>query len=243
MMKKSTPIKWLLGSFAIIFMLVEGIPFLISTIFLHSQPEWQGPSSGLWYCEDLQIQLCFQIDSETFDPENGQADTRCYALIDNRPVMCNVRIEQIGSYDLCVTNQDLYDVSDLGDSIFEGEHVSLDAKDYVVRRKDGSIFTFRRVEEFSLDEKLEKYQKQIDAYGGVQAVEETPHIAIAVQAAKTLWDTELGIDATKIKTIVAFDLETNCWFVFADFGSSPAALIETNGNVIGVFSTTDGSVD
>lgn len=231
-MKKISPLLWLLGSFAAIFLIVSGVIAVIALIFLGPKAEWECPKNGFWYCEDLQIQLCFQTDLR-HNPD-GTLNTRCYALTEGSPSMCVMRSPSIENPSSLRIVKD-FDIS--SETIFEGKVVSLDEKEYVVRREDGVVFTFRRIEEFSLGEKWKDYRVQIKEYTGVQTAGETPHIALAVQEAKTLWETELGIDITNAEISVAFDLTSDCWLVSADTAGAPVALIKTDGNVVGVFKT------
>lgn len=234
-MKKSTPLLWLLGSFAAIFLIVGGVIAVIALIFLGPKAELQCPKDGLWYCEDLQIQLCFQTDQVRHNPD-GTINTRCYALTEGSPSMCVMRSPSKENPSSLRIVKD-FDIS--SETIFEGKVVSLDEKEYVVRREDGVVFTFRRVEEFSLEEKWKDYRVQIKEYTGVQTAGETPHIALAIQEAKALWETELGVDTTNAEISAAFDITSDCWLVFADTAGTPVALIKTNGDVIGVFKTVD----
>ncbi len=224
----------LLGLVAICLIFIAFWP----TIFEQIEMDWQGPDSGLWYCEELEIQLCFQ--SEYIDNKSEQKNTYSYALINGKPIMCRV-FNYEGSYTLRVDNQDASAGDDLGKNIFKGEFVSLDAQNYVVQNDAGDVFTFKRVAEFSFEDESRCYQKEIGSYNGVQAVGEVRHIAIAIQKAEELWKTELGIDTIDNENVVAYDFAYNCWRVSTISESSPICLVDTKGNVIGVWGQGVGS--
>lgn len=232
-MKKNSPLLWLLGSFAAIFLIVFAAMFVLVLPFMGPGPELQCPKDGLWYCEDLQIQLCFQTNSVRYNPD-GTINTRCYALTEGSPSMCVMRSPSKENPSSLRIVKD-FDIS--SETIFEGKVVSLDEKEYIVRREDGVVFTFHRIEEFSLDEKWKDYRVQIKEYTGVQTAGETPHIALAIQEAKALWETELGVDTTNAEISAAYDITSDCWLVSADTAGTPVVLIKTNGDVIGVFKT------
>ena len=238
-MKKCTP--WILLKIVAVIILLSILPTIIALYITSTAIEWQGPDSGLWYCDDIQTQLCFEIDDRHMNREIGWVDTRSYMLIGNTPIMCSVDLHS-GTYVLCISHQDDSQISQLGKKLFEGEFVSLDEQNYVVSKQDGSIYTFRRIGEFSLDETLKNYQDQIASYAGVKTVDEARHVAFVVQHAKALWETELGLDVTGITPVVEFDLDTDCWLVTANAPNSPVVLIKTHGDVIGVFRTGDGSL-
>ena len=195
--------------------------------------EWQAPDSGLWYCKELEIQLCFGPEEYAL-PTQKQGETHSYALIDGEPVIC-LGYDYHGPYSLCICNQDPSDEFHCGENIFEGKFVSLDAQNYVVRNKAEKLFTFQRISEFSVEEKTACYQKEIAQYNGTQNVGEVRHIAIAVQKATELWKAELGVDIQKEEMVVAYDFTCDCWYMSTTAQSTPNCLIDTAGNVIGVW--------
>jgi len=205
--------------------LMIGLLILLPAYILSTKMEWQGPDQGLWYCEKLQMQLCFQYNR----------DIRSNALIEGIPVVCDINT-YAGTYRLCVINQDESGKIDgVGSKIFEGEMVSLDEESYIVQNRIGESFTFGRVEEFSLQEKRDSYKNQIDTYSGVKTVEETKHLAVAIQKAKALWKSELGLDAIEGEVVAAVDLTDNCWLITITGQNAPMALINPYGEVIGVW--------
>ena len=205
--------------------LIVGGLVLLPAYILSTKMEWQGPGQGLWYCEKLQMQLCFQYNR----------DIRSNVLIEGIPVVCDINTHA-GTYRLCVINQDdSGKPDDLGSKLFEGEMVGLDEESYIVQNRSGEPFTFRRIEEFSLQEKRNSYKNQIDTYSGVETVGETKHLAVAIQKAKALWKSELGLEAIEVEVMVAVDLTDNCWFITTTGQNAPMALINTYGEVIGVW--------
>ena len=208
---------------------------IVPTIIEESKMKWQGPDSGLWYCKELEIQLCFQPNVAD-NKESSLIDSQSYVLIDDDCIMCDI-LKHEGTYSLCVINQDIATGASLGNKLFEGKFVSLDEDSYVVSDENGEAYIFKRLEEFSMQEKLTGYKNQIPQYCGIKNVGNVKHVAIAIQKSKELWQSELKIDITDYETVTtAYDLETGCWFVST---SSQFSLIDTEGNVIGVWANEE----
>ena len=91
------------------------------------------PEEGVWYCDDLEIQLSYSEGNET------------YAIIDGRKVQCGW-INYRGAIDFSVLVQERnvpnYGV---GDSIFWGKYISLTETEFVVEDcNSGERYVFVR---------------------------------------------------------------------------------------------------
>ncbi len=214
--------------------LIFGILIIVVLTTTNNKAEWQGPNSGLWYCKDLQMQICCQPNAAINSNSVEHIDTRSYVLTDERVVMCELALDK-GDNRLVVINQDLLTDTGLGDVLFDGEFVSLDIKNYVVKNKLGTLFIFQRIEEFALDELQKDCLEQINSYDGIKTVSSTQHIETAIQAAKSLWLTELGIDAADKAVEIFYDFEFDCWFISIVDTHELNALIGRNGQVISVW--------
>ena len=213
--------------------------FALGWIIMDAKMEWQGPSDGLWFCEELQIQLCLQPNLDYIKADSS-LDSRSFALVDNRYVMCDIRTDA-GTYALCVIHQDTSDESNLDDTLFEGDLINVSNQKFEVRDKQGTMYVFHRVDEFSLDDKLDNCAQQVAQYSGVKNVGSTKHITAAIQKATQIWSTELGINVIDQKSVrVAFDFSTECWYVSTLSPTALIALIDYDGNVLGVWGQGDG---
>lgn len=220
-----------------IIIIVVVFQLALACIIMNAKVKWQGPTNGLWYCNELQIQLCFEPNNDYIDP-NDSIDSRSYALVDGHYVMCDVRTD-VGTYTLCIIHQDISDESNVGDTIFEGEFDRVAEREFEVCDKEGATYVFNRVEEFSFNDKLDNCAQQVAQYNGVKHVGITRHVVSAIQKATQLWDTELGINITDQTVVeVAFDFTTECWYVSVLSPTELTALIDYNGNVLGVWGGT-----
>ena len=209
------------------------VHFALSWIIMDAKIAWQGPTDGLWYCKELQIQLCLQPGLE-YVTADGLADTRSFALIDNRYVMCDIRTD-VGTYALCVIHQDASDESNLGNVLFEGDIINVSNGSFEVRDKLGTMYIFDRVDEFSLESKLDNCAPQVQ-YSSIKNVGNTKYITSVIQHAMYLWNTELGIDAIDQRLVkIAFDFSTECWCASTLSPTALIALIDYDGNVLGVY--------
>lgn len=91
------------------------------------------PEEGVWYCEDLGIQLSFSQNNET------------YAIIDDRKVQCTwINNKGAADFSVLVQQSDVANY-DIGDSIFWGTYVSLSENEFVVEDcNSGARYVFIR---------------------------------------------------------------------------------------------------
>ena len=91
------------------------------------------PEDGIWYCEELDMQLSFSISDDS------------YIVIDGEKVICSVRNNR-GSetFSLLIQESGVPNYK-LGDAVFHGEHVSLTEEAFTVKDLDsGKQYVFIR---------------------------------------------------------------------------------------------------
>lgn len=98
-------------------------------------PDQYEPENGVWYCEDLQIQLSYDIGKE------------CYAIIDGEKIKTACGSDR-GVNRLCVSNQQKgHPKYYMGETIFVAEIISLNETEFVVYDEQAQReFVFYRVE-------------------------------------------------------------------------------------------------
>lgn len=200
---------------------------LLLDVFISTDVQWQVPRSGIWYCEELKMQLHFR--RETIDSAEMQAlpDTLSYVIREDGYVKCMVSRTN-DPYVLKVT--------DSKKQIFKGKTVDISEDKCVFHDKSGKNYVFTRIEEFSLDKLTDTYGDQISQYNDCENIGKVPHITLVIQKACDLWKSELGVDITESsEVVVAVDLKTKCWFVSTVRDLSPMMLVDTEGNVIGLW--------
>ena len=239
MMKKHYIRNIIVSAFVILIVpvvIVTGAVLLLD-VFISTDVQWQTPSSGIWYCDELNMQLHFRRNLLDSDEIQELPDTMSYVIIEDGCVKCRA---------LRTRDPHVLKVADSKKQIFKGETVGISEKEYKVSDKRGRIYTFTRIEEFSLEEIMNTYASQIVQHDICDNVGKVPHITLAIEKACDLWRSELGVDLTEgEKFVVAFDPKAECWFVSITRDLSPMALIDTDGNVIGFWETReqgDGSL-
>lgn len=92
------------------------------------------PVEGVWYCDDLQIQISYDREYET------------YAIVNGAKVIC-VAENDAGSISTSVICQELgHEKYDLGDAIFWGEYVELTDSVFILKDvHTKELYTFRRM--------------------------------------------------------------------------------------------------
>lgn len=91
------------------------------------------PEEGVWYCDDLGIQLSFSRGDET------------YAIIDGRKVQCAcINDRGAADFSVLVQQRDVLNY-DIGESVFWGKYISLSENEFVVEDcRTGARYVFIR---------------------------------------------------------------------------------------------------
>lgn len=108
-------------------------------IFIFSHPTYTDvtPEKGIWYCEQLQIQLSCE-DDNTYAVVNGKM-IRCVWGNDRYSNVIGVECQESGIEEYR-----------LGETVFWGYFVSLTDSEYVIRdAKSGVEYTFDRIDSIS----------------------------------------------------------------------------------------------
>ena len=93
------------------------------------------PQEGVWFCEELQIQLSFE------DSAN------CCILVDGIPLYCGWQIDR-GSTVIVFEVQDHHPDFSLGDNVFVGEYITHDENILHIQEYKGTtIYKFVRMDE------------------------------------------------------------------------------------------------
>lgn len=109
------------------------IILLILTFCLAScYTEWM-PQSGVWYSEELQMQISF---------DGGES----FAVIDGRKIVCIFENDRSSKcFTLLSQDRNAKDIP-IGQELFCGERISLTENEFVVKEeKTGQLYVFRRV--------------------------------------------------------------------------------------------------
>ena len=113
--------------FAIVSIVLIGI-----AIYNYNNPTVFYPTEGIWFCEELGIQINFDSYNDNF------------IQIDNEYYVCWFDTNR-GSSLMFIRSQDVDLGENLGESLFTGEYVHSDDQSFSVRdTKSSSVYTFRR---------------------------------------------------------------------------------------------------
>lgn len=200
---------------------------------------WEGvPKDGLWYCEELKLQLYFgKIDYENGPKHSsGVPDFQSYVIQDGLCYICNVSQERYFTMSV-----DLYleDVKKWRE-ILLADMVSLEESVWIIRNvRDDQEYTFRKVDFLHLHKFWNEHKAEIEAYTGTSDVGEVHHINIAKEKALSLWETELNVGGVwqQDDLTVSFNYENACWLIIGTQvdGKTPYALIQKSGKVDAVW--------
>lgn len=126
---------WLIAK--ILYAMICVIPFIILLAYCHAlvNPVLWRPAEGVWYCEELKIQMSFDRSVPT------------YAEINGKEVICSWGNDR-GSAVITISNQDRScQELKLDEVIFAGEYVELDDHRFVLREYRGeTLYTFIRIQ-------------------------------------------------------------------------------------------------
>lgn len=205
-------------------------------------PAWEGvPEDGLWYCEELKLQLYFgQIDyGHAPKHPNGSIDFQSYVVRDGRCYRCYADREQYFtmSVDLYLEDVEKWQEFLLADT------VSLEESTWTIRdARDNQEYTFYKVESFHLHTFWKAHKAQIESYAGITDVGAVYHIDVAKEKALSLWETEGNTGGLwkKEDLTVSFNNAYQEWLITGTpsdsvDGKTPYALIQKNGKVDAVW--------
>lgn len=124
-------VKWALTALILLSILIVLLPALL---FAFGEPVHFFPQDGIWYCEELQLQISFSDDDETFTYADGEK------------VYCSCDYDR-GSAWLGLHCRNYYSKSyQVGDVVFDGEYVSLDEQTLVIYDQEtDQNYTFLRL--------------------------------------------------------------------------------------------------
>ena len=131
-MKKKIPIILLI-------VLALFVHFIFLTFFIRSMVVGLGsvryePQEGVWYCEELQIQLSYEDDAATYITENGD---RIFGI-------CGT---DRGSKLIGILCQSTHGGHYVGEELFSAEIASLDDDTLVLYAEDsGQAYVFQRID-------------------------------------------------------------------------------------------------
>lgn len=204
-----------------------------------TRPSWKGgPQDGLWYCEELKMQL-YVSELDASDDEalrNGSFDSYSYVIVDEEIIMCMLsNSAAVGEYTVNVNS--LY--TDPEQTFLNAELVSLNETSWVVKDNTGKQYTFKIVDSFSLEQIKNDNKESIEAYAGTTDIGETYHIETAKEKALSLFKTGLGITEIwkESDLTVSYNHKDLCWLIVgapsaSAEGKTPHALIQKDGQVI-----------
>ena len=122
------PVLLLVGTLLVITV----VPLLYIMVVNLLPREQYFPEDGVWYCEELEMQMSFETDVES------------YATVEQTRISCCTGYER-GSDRITVYCQSFDNpYYKVGEAVFTGEHVSLEERQLVLRADDGRDYVFER---------------------------------------------------------------------------------------------------
>ena len=91
------------------------------------------PKEGIWFCEELQIQISFEPNQRSFK------------LVGEHKITCSWRHDKNSRYISVVCLEDKDTMYAAGDVVFSGKYVALDKQQYVLSDDTGKTYTFLRI--------------------------------------------------------------------------------------------------
>ena len=91
------------------------------------------PEDGVWYCEELEMQMSYETD------------VRSYATVDQTRISCCTGNDRGSNWITLSCTESYNPCYDVGEVIFAGEYVSLDDHRLVLRAADGREYVFERL--------------------------------------------------------------------------------------------------
>ena len=120
----------------VVFFVVAYCCFWIYGLFhLDTNIEPWTPNEGVWYCDELKIQLSFTLDEET------------YAIINGEKVICVWGNNTGSSYFSVIVQENGVEGYQIGESFFLGKYKTLTDSELVLEdRESGILYSFVRVD-------------------------------------------------------------------------------------------------
>lgn len=108
--------------------------FFLMLVITISSPAQFEPSDGIWYCDELSIQLSYEKGEESF------------VIFDDEKIVCAC-VTDPGSDILAVLSQDPDTAQyTLGETVFSGRILHLDSEALIVQDEtSGAEYTFNRI--------------------------------------------------------------------------------------------------
>ena len=107
---------------------------IIIFIFTHPTPSVVRPDEGIWYCEELKIQLSFEDDSS-------------YTVVNGRSISCTWGNDRGSDVIMVLCQEPNIEEYRLGDTVFWGHYVHLTDDEYIVSDGTTSVeYTFERID-------------------------------------------------------------------------------------------------
>ena len=91
------------------------------------------PKEGIWFCEELQMQISFEPNQRSFK------------LVGEHKITCSWRHDKNSRYISIVCLEEKNAMYTFGDVVFCGEYVALDKQQYVLSDDTGKTYTFLRI--------------------------------------------------------------------------------------------------
>ena len=91
------------------------------------------PTEGIWFCEELQLQVSFE------------SNQRSFKLAGENKIICTWEHDKNSRYISIVCLEEKNAMYTFGDVVFCGEYVALDKQQYVLSDDTGKTYTFLRI--------------------------------------------------------------------------------------------------
>ena len=202
--------------------------------------KWAAPEDGIWWCKELEMQLCFERWDDCTDPEvlNGD-ETYSYMIEDGKTLMCAAwrSAAKHNQRRINVVYQDYVYWENMGEHKLHMDGVRVDKNEFLVETENGDEFIFVRIPYFSVSD-LDPSSELPET---VANVGELNYIGHVVEQVYMLWQTTYAdAQISKNAIVVSFDMEADCWFASCQIDADEKqatlmALIQRNGDVLSVW--------
>ena len=237
MLKKIAVCIGVLVTIVVIILCIKNFPFFAFIYDNATAKDGPMPSDGVWYCKELQIQLCFIPIEYPSDLTLEEYETHTYVMAEEGCVMCGIRIPVRGSIELSVFAQDSEYAEFLGNTFFHGLCMDVTDDCYTIRGDDGIEYQFLKIDDFSAAAYLDSHSNQIDALQ--QSPYEPKHVELATKYAVDLWKSQFGLtDSIAWDDLcVSYDPESFYWLISLQHTKSVSyfALISENGDFVSIW--------